>query len=150
MLGVGRAKEAADDCGSVLVETSIAYMLGITMLLGIIELSSMCYTFGVVSEAARAGVRYASVHGSDSSSCSGPSSGCSDQTGANVASQVTAFVETYTTCASSMNVNVSYPDGASTSPSRVQVAVSYTYKPLFGVSVTGHVFQVSTQGRIVY
>ena len=66
----------ADERGSV--ETAIAYLLGIAAVLGIVELAMMCYTFGVVSEAARAGVRYASIHGADSSNCSGPTHGCGD------------------------------------------------------------------------
>jgi len=137
--------------GSVLVETSIAYMLGMAMVLGTIELAAMCYTFGVVSEAARTGVHYASIHGADSSNCSGPTTGCGDPTAAHVVSQVTAFAATFTKSASLMTVTVTYPDGGgSTAPSRVLVTVNYTYHPLFGISAIGHVFKVAEQGRIVY
>jgi Flp pilus assembly protein TadG len=146
-----RANLLADPSGSVLVETSIAYMLGMAMILGIIELAMMCYTFGVVSEAARAGVHYASIHGTDSSNCSGPTTGCGDLTAAHVVTQVTAFAATFTKSATPMTVTVTYPDaGGSTAPSRVEVAVSYTYHPLFGISAIGHVFHVAEQGRIAY
>ena len=146
-----RANILADPSGSVLVETSIAYMLGMAMVLGIVELATMCYTFGVVSEAARAGVHNASIHGADSSNCSGPTTGCGDPTAAHVVTQVTAFAATFTRSASPMTVTVTYPDaGGSTAPSRVQVAVTYTYHPLFGISAIGHVFQVTEQGRIAY
>jgi hypothetical protein len=135
----------------VLVETAIAYLLGIAVVLGIVELAMMCYTFGVVSEAARAGVRYASIHGADSSNCSGPTHGCGDPGAANVAAQVTTFAATFTNCASPTTVTVTYPGaGGSTALSRVLVAVTYSYRPLFGISATGHVFQVAEQGRIVY
>ncbi len=141
----------ADSSGSVLIETSIAYMLGMAMVLGIIELATMCYTFGVVSEAARAGVHYASIHGADSSNCSGPTTGCGDPTGANVVTQVTAFTATFTSSATPITVTVAYPDASgSAAPSRVQVAVTYTYRPLFGISALGHVFHVAEQGRISY
>jgi Flp pilus assembly protein TadG len=146
-----RASLFADQSGSVLIETSIAYMLGMAMILGIIELATMCYTFGVVSEAARAGVHYASIHGTDSSNCSGPTVGCGDLTGTHVVTQVTAFAATFTKSASPMTVTVTYPDtGGSTAPSRVLIAVTYTYRPLFGISAIGHVFHVAEQGRIAY
>jgi Flp pilus assembly protein TadG len=140
-----------EERGSVLIESALAYMVGMAMVLGIIELAMMCYTFGVVSEAARVGVRYASVHGADSSTCSGPTTGCGDATGANVASQVNAFAATFTKSTTAKTVTVTYPDaGGSSVPSRVQVAVTYTYLPLFGISAVGHVFHVAEQGRIVY
>jgi hypothetical protein len=139
------------ECGSVLIETSLAYMLGMAMVLGIIELAMMCYTFGVVSEAARNGVHYATIHGSNSSICSGPSAGCTDPTGANVVAQVDAFAATFAKNRSAMAVNVSYPDtGGSTAPSRVIVSVTYTYVPLFMISSTGRVFHITEQGRISY
>ena len=48
-------------------------------------------------------------------------------------------------------MTVTYHDaGGSTAPSRVLVAVTYSYRPLFGISATGHVFQVAEQGRIVH
>jgi hypothetical protein len=148
---ITRTNIVADQSGSVLVETSIAYMLGMTMVLGIIELAMMCYTFGVVSEAARAGVHYASIHGADSANCSGPTTGCGDPTAAHVVTQVTAFAATFIRIATPMTVTVTYPDtGGSTAPSRVLVAVSYTYHPLFGISAIGHVFNVAEQGRIAY
>jgi Flp pilus assembly protein TadG len=146
-----RSHMLMDDRGSVLIETSIAYMLGMTMVLGIIELATMCYTFGVISESARAGVRYAIVHGSDSTTCSGPTSGCGDPTGANVVTRVTAFAGTFAKNAATMQVSVGYPDsGGAAAPSRVIVRITYTYRPLFTVSGTNHVFEISEQGRIVY
>jgi Flp pilus assembly protein TadG len=150
LLARSRRSAAGGECGSALIETSLAYMLGMAMVLGIIELSMMCYTFGVVSEAARSGVRYAVIHGADSSTCSGPSTGCTDSTGANVTAQVTAFAATFAKNRSAMAVTVSYPDSASTVPSRVIVSVAYTYKPLFAISATNHIFNVTEQGRIVY
>ena len=68
-----------------------------------------------------------------------------------VVTQVTAFAATFTKSATPMTVTVTYPDaGGSTAPSRVQVAVTYTYHPLFGISAIGHVFYVTEQGRIAY
>lgn len=145
------AQVAVEESGSILIESSIAYMLGMAMVLGIIEISMICYTFGVMSEAARSGVHYATIHGTDSSSCSGPTAGCGDPTAAKVVTQVNAFAATFTNSTSAVSVTVTYPDaGGCTAPSRVQVAVTYTYKPLFGISALGHIFSVVEQGRISY
>lgn len=119
-----------DDLGSIMIETTLGFMIMMTMVLGIIECSMMAYTFSVMEESAREGVRYASVHGIDSASCEGPSSGC-DATAANVVSDVKAYAATFTSGLSGMTVTVTYPDSASTATSRVKVAISCTYSPVF-------------------
>lgn len=138
------------DSGSVAIETALVFMLIITLMIGIIECCVMMYTFSVVAEAARHGVRYATIHGSMSSSCSGPSTGCADSTGANVVSDVTTFANQFVKNVTGLTVQVSYPDaGGSTAPSRVTVGVTYTYVPMF-ISGMRHSFHVSSQGRILY
>ena len=145
------AELAAAEGGSVLIETTIAYTVMATCVLGILGFALMVYTYSVYQEAARNGVRYAIVHGSDSSNCSGPTTGCGDQSGANVVDAVTSYASPYTASIDGLRVVVSYPDsGGCTPPSRVIVTVTYTYKPLFKPLPTGLAFQVSSQGRIVY
>jgi Flp pilus assembly protein TadG len=138
-----------DDLGSIMIETTLGFMVMMTMVLGIMECSMMAYTFSVMEEAAREGVRYASVHGIDSASCEGPSSGC-DATAANVISDVKAYAGTFTGSLSGMTVTVTYPDSASTATSRVKVALSCTYAPVFHFPGTAHLLQVSSSGRILY
>jgi Flp pilus assembly protein TadG len=143
-------KPFRSDSGSVAIETALAFMLIITLMVGIIECCVMMYTFSVVAEAARHGVRYATIHGSASSNCSGPSTGCTDSTGANVVTDVTTFANQFVKNVSGLTVQVTYPDtGGSTAPSRVTVGVTYTYVPMF-VSGMRHSFHVSSQGRILY
>jgi Flp pilus assembly protein TadG len=140
-----------DDSGSAAIETALAYTMMMTCILGIIGFAMMAYTYSVYQDAARNGVRYAVVHGSDSSNCSGPTSGCGDPTGGHVVDAVTSYARPYAASISGMNIQVSYPDtGGCTPPSRVIVTVTYTYTPLFKVLPSGLVFQVSSQGRIVY
>lgn len=138
------------DCGSAVIETALAFMLIVTLMIGIIESCVMMYTFSVVAEAAKHGVRYATIHGSMSSNCSGPSTGCADSTGSNVVTDVTTFANQFVKNVSGLTVQVSYPDaGGSTAPSRVTVGVTYTYVPMF-ISGMRHSFHVSSQGRILY
>jgi len=141
----------ARECGSVAIETAVSFMLMITCVLGIIGFTLMLYTYCVYQEAARNGVRYALVHGLDSSNCSGPSLGCGDPTAAHVVSAVTGFASPYAAPISGMSIQVSYPDsGGCTPPSRVIVTITYTYTPPFHVIANGIAFQVSSQGRILY
>src|ERR1700756_5356855 len=76
--------------GTILLEFSISVWMLLLVVFLIFEFCMTVYTYSVLSDAAREGVRYAVVHGTDSASCSGPSSGC-DSTG----SAVTAVVNGY-------------------------------------------------------
>lgn len=138
------------ESGSVAIETALGFMLIMAMVLGIIELSMMAYTFGVLEEAAREGIRYATIHGSDSTNCSGPSSGCTDSSASNVSSDVTNYAAAYVSNVSGMTVTVTYPDAASTPNSRVQIAIAYQYQPLFTFVGTPPTLRVSAVGRIIY
>lgn len=139
------------ESGSVAIETALSFMLIMTMVLAIVEFSVMAYTYSVLGEAARQGVRYATIHGTASSNCSGPSTGCADSSAANVVSAVTTYANNFTGNVSGMKVQVTYPDaGGSAAPSRVTVAITYTYQPMFHVIGTSPAFHVSSQGRILY
>ena len=139
-----------DDSGSIVIETALGFMMTMTVVLCILECCMMAYTYAGLEDAAREGVRYASIHGTDSASCSGPSSGCADSTAANIVSEVTAYANGFVGNLGSMVVTVSYPDGESTAASRVQVAIAYTYHPLFYFPGANQMLQVISQGRIVY
>jgi Flp pilus assembly protein TadG len=145
----GLAALLGDECGAIMVETTLGFMILMTMVLGILECSMMAYTYSVMEDSAREGVRYASVHGTDSSTCQGPSTGC-DSTAASTVADVKAYAGTFTSGLSTMTVTVTYPDGLSTATSRVKVALSVTYQPIFHIPETAHLMQVSSTGRILY
>ena len=135
--------------GSVAIEGAVSLMVLIVITVGFLELCVMSYTYSVMAESAREGVRYAIVHGTDSSSCSGPSTGC-DATAANVKSDVAAYAANFSTQLSNMVVTVSYPDGVSTGTSRVQVSISETYQPTFHVPGLTPTLTFTSAGRILY
>jgi len=109
------------------------------------------YTQAVIGDAARVGVRYAIVHGTDSSSCSGPSTGCGDSSGANIVTQVQNYSALWIHTPKKITVTVTYPDASSAPPTRVNVAVTYTYSPFFqkntSIAIPMH---ATAEGRIVY
>jgi Flp pilus assembly protein TadG len=146
-----RTRLWADESGTAAIETSISYMLMINCVLGIIGVTLMVYTYCVYVEAVRVGVRYAVVHGVDSSNCSGPSTGCGDPSGNKVVDAVNNYARTFAALVSGASVQVSYPDtGGCTPPSRVIITATYTYNPFVKILPGGLTFHFSSQGRIVY
>lgn len=145
-----RAERFVSDGGSLVVETALALMVALPMVLWLFELCMFTYTYSVLGDAARQGVRYAIVHGTDTTNCSGPSTGCNDTTGANVISVVQKAAAFSFHDLSQMKVQVTYPDGASNPPSRVNVAINYTYVPYVKLPGIANAMQLNAQGRIIY
>jgi len=139
-----------DTSGFAAVETAFAFLLAVPVLVGCFELCMFTYTQTALTDAARVGVRYAIVHGSNSSPCSGPSVGCSDSTGANVSSMVDTYAARSVSSLSGATVTVTYPDGSSAPPSRVVVSISYSYLPSFLPAGISGVMNAKAEGRIVY
>ncbi len=67
-----------DELGSMLIEFSLSVWTVFLVTFLIFEFCMTVYTYSVLGNAAREGVRYAIVHGSDSATCSGPGTGCGD------------------------------------------------------------------------
>ena len=146
-----RASRLGNDVvGSLLLETALALMLALPVIFGVFEICMFTYTLSVLEDAARMGVRYAIVHGSDSGNCSGPGSRCADSAAANVQSAVQQNAANSLHDTSAMTVNVSYPDGSSSPPSRVIVAIRYTYVPYLNLPGLAQGMSATAEGRIVY
>ena len=132
------------------LETALALTVAFPLCFYGFEVCMMTYTEGVLSDAANLAVRYAVVHGTDSTSCSGPSTGCSDQAGANVEQVVTQDAQVALHDMTKMSVSVAYPDGASTPGSRVSVKVAYTYVPYMNYLGLAQKLGSTAEGVIVY
>jgi Flp pilus assembly protein TadG len=140
----------AREDGQSMVETALSLVLTFAVAFLAFEGSMIAYSYNVMSDAAREGVRYAIVHGSDSSSCSGPSAGC-DAAAANVKAVVQSYAATCLHDISGMTVTVNYPDATKSQPlSLVTVTVNYTYVPYFNFPSLASALQLTSQGRIVY
>lgn len=135
--------------GQALVETVLSMVATVTLGLMVFELGMMTYAYSVISDAANEGVRYAVVHGSTNSTCSGPSTGC-DATAAAVKSVVRTYLAYTLHSTSAMTVTVAYPDGSSDPLSLITVTVNYAYVPFVTYFGVGGTVQMSSQGRIVY
>jgi len=111
----------------------------------------LAYTCSVLNSAAQQGVRYAIMHGIDSSICSGPDTSCTNQTPySNVQAVVTNEASASLHNMSAMTVTVSYPDSTAAIGSPVAVKVTYTYVPYLNFPQLANALTFTSQGKILY
>lgn len=117
--------------GQSLVEFSVVTLLTLLMLLFVVEMGRMALVYTTVANAARAGVRYAIVHGgtratgSTVNSASGPGNNP-----AQVLTAVKNFASAGPLTLSLLVVTVTYPGGSNAPGQSVDVSVVYPYDPL--------------------
>ena len=139
------------DHGTALLEFTLSVWTLLAVVFLIFEFCMSVYTYSVLSNAAREGIRYAVVHGTDSGRCSGPSSGCGDSTGSNITAVVNSYAAVSFHDISGMTVTPFWPDGTSTPASRVIVTITYPYIPYLQVpGFNAPTMKVTAEGRIVF
>lgn len=139
--------------GSALIEFSLISVALVLLLMGVVEVSRMVLVYTTIANAARAGERYAIVHGGfrTGSGVNGPS-------GPGSYTQVQTVVKNFasagliTTTDPPLVINVTYPDGTNSVGSRISVAVTYRYDPIvsFFNSLLGVTIGSSSEGIIVF
>ena len=146
-----KASFIAGECGSMLIEFALSVWTLFVLTFLIFEFCMAIYTYSVLGNAAREGIRYAIVHGTDSASCSGPGSGCGDNGGDNVKTVVRGYAAVSFHDLTGMTVTPSWPDGTSTPSSRVKVTISYPYVSYLNLpGFNSPTMQVTAEGRIVF
>ena len=137
--------------GQGMVETALALLGAFTLAMMLCEGSMLVYAYTAINGAAREGVRYAVVHGSDSTNCSGPSPGCADAPAANVVAVVKQYAALSFHDISNMTITVDYPEATQADPlSLVTVTIKYTYVPLVKLFNLNSTLTITSHGRIVY
>ena len=142
--------------GSTQVEFTFVAVLLVLVLLGVVEMGRMILAYTAIADAAKAGARYAMVHGVDrtGTGADGPSSASSY-------TQVQTVAQNYAAAglldSSLVTVSVSYPNHSGTVAGNypgdpVQVTVSYTYTPLVGyfTSALTQTLSSTSEGVITY
>jgi len=145
------------ESGQAAVEFTLMAVFLMVLIVTFLELIVFVYTYNVLADSAKEGVRYAIVHGSGSSNCSGPGTAvtippitCPDTTGTNVQTAVTSYALYSMHSTASMSVNVNYVDSSSAPPNRVRVTVSYLYQPFFGLGWPSVTVNAASEGRIMF
>jgi Flp pilus assembly protein TadG len=137
-------------------QATLEFLVSITtvmlLVFGLFELSMFAYTYSVLNEAAHEGVRYAIVHGTDSSACSGPNTGCSNASPyANVQDVVKTAASASLHNMTAMTVTVNYPETNGAMPgSLVTVSITYTYIPYVNLPGLATTTTFTSEGRIFF
>ena len=140
------------DEGSTLIEFALIGFTFVILLLSVVEMGRMLLVYTTIANAARAGARYAIVHGGERTGSgidgpSGPTCPC-----AQVDKVVTSFASAGLVTTSNLTITVEYPDGTNTAGSRVTVKVMYPYDPLirFFNSMLGTTMGTVSEGVITF
>lgn len=122
-----------------------------SLVFWLFELCMFTYTCAVLNDAAQEGVRYATMHGTDNSNCSGPDTQCTDQSPySNVQAVVTAAASASLHNLAAMTVTVIYGNSTATLGNPVTVKVAYTYVPYLNLPGLADTVTFSSQGEILY
>jgi hypothetical protein len=142
---------ARQEEGQATFEMLVSLMVVFSLVFWLFELCMFTYTCSVLNEAAQEGVRYAIVHGTNSSACSGPDSQCTDQSPySNVQAVVTSAASASLHNMTAMTVTVSFANGTAAVGNPVAVRVAYTYVPYLNLPSLANTVTFSSQGRILF
>ncbi len=139
------------DRGQNLVEFSLISFMFIIVLLGVVEMGRMVLVFTTIANAARAGARYAIVHGGDRTG-----SGVNGPSGPGSVTQIQTVVTNFASAGllntSNLTITVTYPNGNNNAGSKVDVTVTYTYDPLvrYFSSILSQVLGSTSEGVITF
>lgn len=115
--------------GSNLMEFTLVSVMFIVVMLSIVEMGRMALVYTTMANAARAGARYAVVHGGERTG-----TGYDGPSGPGSTTQVETVVKNFASAgildSTRLSISVSYPNGINTAGSPVIVTVSYIYDPL--------------------
>ena len=131
--------------GQNLVEFAVSALLVVMLMLTVFEVIRMLWVYTTVSNAARMGARYATVHGADNAAASSSATNCGGtMTSGSVMAAVCAYIQTAPINASNATFTISYsgyfPGSTTVSCGSTStnagcpftINVSYTYDPWIG------------------
>jgi Flp pilus assembly protein TadG len=149
----------ASESGQAMVEFALVVVFVFLVFVSMIQMIMLMYAYNTLADAAKEGVRYAIVHGTGNTNCSGPGTTgviCTDTTGAKVVTAVTNFAGLSFQNIQTSDVTVSYnPNNANgVNPCNVpgcivSVTVSHTYTPFFGLGWPNFPLNAAASGRIM-
>jgi len=150
-----RSRRNHNQVGQSTIEFALTIIFVMVVLFGAVEMIVAIYTYNVLADAAKEGVRYAIVHGTGvgAPNCSGPGGGgvtCTDSNGANIKTVVNNYTQVSFHSSAAMVVTPTFPDSSSVAPSRVRVTISYVYQPFTNLGWPHMTVNAAAEGRIVF
>jgi Flp pilus assembly protein TadG len=156
MITLAGKSRCKSQCGQSAVEFALMISVLVLLLVGMLELTMFVYTYSVLADAAKEGVRYAIVHGASVSGAtsgdasSAPWPACTTQASGSLLTTVQTYAAASLHHPSSMHVYACYPDGSNKPGNAVQVSVNYLYQPLFGLGWPKVNVAANSAGRIMF
>ena len=161
--------------GQAMVEFMLVVIVLVILFVSFLQMIMLMYAYNTLADAAKEGMRYAVVHGTGNSICSGPGTTgppavtCADTTGNNVVHAVIGdnlgaipcaptcgaaalSFQTITTSEITVDYNPNNANGASACNvpgCMVRVTVNHRYKPLFGLGWPSFNLRAAADGRII-
>ena len=138
--------------GQTLVEFSVVTLMTVMMLLFVVEMGRMLLVYTTVANAARAGIRYAIVHGSTRATGTTVYSASGPTYTTQVVTVVTNFASAGPLNMSLLtgNITVTYPNASNAPGQPVNITVVYPYDPLTSYFSKTLRLGSAAQGIIVY
>ena len=133
-------RRAGSERGQTLLEYTVVILTVLTVIFGVFETGRLMLTYATLAEAARAGARYAIVHGADCVGACVPDNGAT--TAQNVASAAGITLASYTP-----NYN---PSGTNVPGTLLTVTVTYTFVPITPLVALGIPLTSTTESMVLY
>jgi len=150
------------EAGQAMVEFALVAVFLFVLFVSIIQMIFLMYAYSTLADSAKEGIRYAIVHGTGNSNCSGPGTSgpppvtCPDNTSyINVKTAVTNFAALSLQNVTTSEVTVDYnPNSANGTACNVpgcivRVEVHHPYHPLFGLPWPTVTLNAAADGRIM-
>jgi Flp pilus assembly protein TadG len=133
-------RRVGNERGQTLLEYTVVILTVLTVIFGVFETARLMLTYTTLAEAARAGARYAIVHGADCTGACVPDNGA--LTAQNVAGAAGITLDSYTAGPN--------PPARSVPGTLLTVTVTYTFVPVTPLVALGIRLSSTTESMIVY
>jgi len=155
-------KKNHESVGQAAIEFTLMILFFMIFMISILELIGLIHTYNVLADSAKAGVRFAIVHGTGrGTGCSGPGGGgvtCTDNNADNVKDAALNYARLSFHAVTRSNITVDYNPGGANGASAcgtsnpsclVRVTVAYAYQPFFHFSWPNVTVRAASEGRII-
>jgi TadE-like protein len=146
--------------GQAAIEFLFTVLFVMLFVLGFLELVMLLFSYNVLADSAKEGVRFAIVHGTASTSCNGPGDPLDativcDNTKAGVKAAVTRYANHSGQTIANAQITVTYANtggGAACSKPgcSVEVQVAHLYRPLFGLGWPSVTMHATSEGVVTF
>jgi Flp pilus assembly protein TadG len=148
------------ELGQAAVEFAMTVIFIVILIVGLLEIIMLLFAYNVISDSAKEGVRYAIVHGTLSSSCSGPGDPLNttiacDASKAGVITAITNYGNDSGQRIATSEITITYtnPTGGSACSAPgcgVQVRVAHPYRPFFGLGWPSVTVDAAAKGTVTF